>query len=162
MIQEANLDDEAHQQAIISLLNIYAIDLRGYKRELPAAVLKDLIPEMKKLHTTVILLASCKEIFVGMAICFLGFSTFYARPLLNIHDFTVLKEYRGKGIGMKIMKAVERKARYLDCCKITLEVQEKNINAIRIYEKFGFNTSGYYETEGSVLFYSKVLVAKKE
>ena len=34
---------------------------------------------------------------VGLALCFVGFSSFKARPLINIHDIAVRPEVRGQG-----------------------------------------------------------------
>ena len=46
---------------------------------------------------------------VGAAVCFIGFSTFAAKPLINIHDFVVLPAARGKGVGRRLLEAVEKK-----------------------------------------------------
>ena len=48
---------------------------------------------------------------VGIATCFHGLSTFVARRLLNLHDLAVIPEYRGKGVGRRLLAAVEDKAR---------------------------------------------------
>ena len=92
-----------------------------------------------------------------MAICFRGFSTFAARPLLNIHDFVVLDQYRGQGIGRRVMDAVEAAARRLGCCKLTLEVQDNNHRARAVYATFGFQQSVYVAEAGGALFMSKPL-----
>jgi ribosomal protein S18 acetylase RimI-like enzyme len=67
-----------------------------------------------------------------------GFSTFAARLLINIHDLAVIPEYRGRGIGRLLLEAVEAKGHELGCCKLTLEVREDNQRAQRLYDKFGF------------------------
>jgi len=159
-IVEANLKNEDHTKTIVFLLNEYAKDLQGYKRRLPENVLKELIPEMSKIPTSIIYLASIESKYVGMAICFLSFSTFYARPIINIHDFTVLKDFRKNGIGNKLVEAIENKAIELNCCKLTLEVQEMNKNALRLYENCGFEKSILDESEGQALFLSKYLYEK--
>ncbi|MDP7573186.1 MAG: GNAT family N-acetyltransferase, partial [Myxococcota bacterium] len=76
---------------------------------------------------------------VGVAVCFLGFSTFQARPLLNIHDLAVLPEWRGRGVGRALLAAAEDRARQRGCCKLTLEVQDSNRRALQLYERFGFS-----------------------
>ena len=55
--------------------------------------------------------ASCDP--VGMAVCFQGFSTFLARPLLNVHDLIVIPTARGRGVGWQLLTAVEDLAREL-------------------------------------------------
>jgi GNAT superfamily N-acetyltransferase len=156
-IIEADLRNPAHQRALVFLLNEYAKDLQGYKRQLPENVLNELIPEMMKIPTAIIFLAKVENQFIGMSVCFLGFSTFYARPIINIHDFTVLKNFRRQGIGKMLVECVEKKAKELNCCKLTLEVQEKNVNAIILYENCGFKKSILDESEGQALFLTKYL-----
>ena len=156
-IQEADLDNKTHQNAVINLLNLYTLDLHGYNKYLPDTVLNELIPGLKKMPTSLIFLAQAENDFVGMAICFLGFSTFYARPLINIHDFTVKKDFRNSGIGTALIQAVETKAKELNCCKLTLEVQEINVLAMKLHQKTGFIKSMRNKSDGKVLFLSKYL-----
>ena len=94
---------------------------------------------------------------IGFSICFLGFSTFVARPLLNIHDFYVREGYRGGGVGGRILQAIEEKAHSLDCCKLTLEVETNNHPALSLYDRFGFEEVRYDVDAGTVLFRQKIL-----
>lgn len=43
----------------------------------------------------------------------------------------------------------------MECCKLTLEVQENNHRARRVYEAAGFAQALYQEEAGGSLFYSK-------
>ena len=70
--------------------------------------------------------------------CFWGFSTFAAQPLLNLHDFAVLPEARGRGVGQRLLAEIERRARARGCCKITLEVHDSNERAKALYRREGF------------------------
>jgi len=93
----------------------------------------------------------------GLAICFEGFSTFACKPLINIHDFAVAPEFRGRGLAKRILNRIEELARQLDCCKITLEVLEGNKTAQAIYSACGFS---HYELDakmGRALFWHKKL-----
>ena len=76
---------------------------------------------------------------VGLANCFLGFSTFAGRSLVNVHDVIVTADHRGKGISGAMLEAVERIALEHDCCRITLEVLADNLPALRAYQKQGFS-----------------------
>src|SRR5260370_1449894 len=76
---------------------------------------------------------------IGFSICFPGFSTFNARPLVNIHDIFVESSVRGKGIGRMLLERIETKARELNCCRLTLEVREDNQPARTLYRKVGFD-----------------------
>ena len=156
-ILKVDYTNEVHRAAVPFLLNEYAKDLLGFQKELDHAVLENLVPGLEKTSNGVVLLARADEKFVGMAICFLGFSTFKARPLINIHDFLVLKEYRNRNIGKKLLQAVESIAETLHCCKITLEVQENNIPARNLYNSLDFKDS-FLDTEaGNQLFLTREL-----
>lgn len=157
-IIEANLDLTIHSQAVLDLLNAYAEDPMGNGTPLPANVLKSLIPGLKNHPTTIIFLAFRKNRPMGIATCFKGFSTFNARPLINISDFFVQPEHRGKGAGRMLLDAVDKKARNLSCCKITLEVQENNHSARGLYTKAGYCRDVHVPEAGPALFFSKQLL----
>jgi len=156
-ILEANLDLPTHQQAVLKLVDAYSMDPMGDGKPLSDEARKRLLPGLRQQPTTLILLAYKGDQPVGIAVCFGGFSTFAARPLINIHDLAVLPEYRGQGIGRRLLEAVERKARELGCCKLTLEVQEKNRKAKAVYEAAGFTHAVHQEGAGQCLFLSKRL-----
>jgi GNAT superfamily N-acetyltransferase len=156
-IVEANLDQPDHQREIIKLTSAYAADRMGNAGPLPPDVLGRLIPGLQAHPTTIILLAYVDEIAVGIATCFLGFSTFAARPLINIHDLAVLPDFRGRGIGRELLAAVDRKARELGCARVTLEVQERNSRARHIYESAGFAHAAPGHNTGGSLFFTKTL-----
>jgi ribosomal protein S18 acetylase RimI-like enzyme len=134
----ADLDDAAHASAVIDVLDSYASDPVGGGKPLAADVRARLVPALKTQSNAVIVLAFDGEMPVGLAVCFLGFSTFKARALLNVHDLAVIPKYRGRGIGRALLDFVERYARERDCCKLTLEVQDANARARGLYASFGF------------------------
>jgi GNAT superfamily N-acetyltransferase len=156
-IVNADLCDKQHQEAIIRMLDAYALDPMGDGKPLAHEVRKNLIPGLQQHPTTIIFLAYSDNAPVGIAVCFRGFSTFAARPLINIHDFAVLPAHRGKGIGRMMLQAVEDKAVRMGCCKLTLETQEYNRRARRVYESAGFSQAVYRPEAGGSLFYSKTL-----
>ena len=137
---EADLNDYQHQTAILQLINAYARDPMGDGQDLPMAVRDRLIPGLRQHPTALVLLALDDATPVGVAVCFVGFSTFAARPLINIHDLAVIPEYRGRGIGRLLLEGVETKGLELGCCKLTLEVREDNHRAQRLYERLRFTT----------------------
>jgi len=137
-IIEADLTAPPHQQAIVHLINNYARDPMGGGRDLPPDVRERLIPGLRQHPTTLVFLAMDDETPVGIAVCFLGFSTFAARPLINIHDLAVLPDYRGMGVGRRLLEQVEAKGRALGCAKLTLEVRADNDQAQRLYRRVGF------------------------
>ena len=156
-IFEANLDLTLHAQAVLELLNAYSKDPMGDGKPLSQDVLKELIPGLLHHPTTIIFIAFHDNKPVGIITCFKGFSTFQARPLINISDFYLQPDYRGLKIGQKLLEIVEKKAVELNCCKITLEVQENNLHAMRIYKYAGFIRDVHVKEAGPVILFSKFL-----
>jgi GNAT superfamily N-acetyltransferase len=146
-IIEADLANPTHQHDVVTMTAAYAVDAMGNGGPLPDEVLARLIPALREHPTAIIFLAYVDDQVAGIATCFLGFSTFAARPLINIHDLAVLPERRGQGIGRALLEAVERKARALGCAKLTLEVLEANTAARRIYQAAGFTESSLFCTK---------------
>ena len=157
-IVEADLDREAHQRAVVELIDAYARDPMGGGRPLSGDVRSALIPALRRHPTTLIFLAYAEDEPIGIAVCFRGFSTFAARPLINVHDLAVLPAHRGRGTGQRLLQVVERRGRELGCCKLTLEVQENNHRARRVYEASGFAQAVYQEAAGGALFLAKPLI----
>ena len=153
----ADLDNPTHQDAIVHLVNAYARDPMGGGRELPEAVRAGLIPGLQQHPTTVVFLAWHRDTPVGIAICFVGFSTFMARPLLNIHDLAVLPAYRRQGVGRLLLERVAAKGQELGCCKLTLEVRADNHSAQHLYEAVGFDNAASYGGATRVWFLEKRL-----
>ena len=151
-ILDADLNDPSHQEAIRLLLNSYASDPMGRGRPLSNEVQRDLIDGLKTHPTTLVLLAFEDDRPVGIAVSFRGFSTFAARPLLNIHDLAVLSEFRGSGIGRKLLEETHRRATQLGCCKVTLEVREDNHRAQQLYRTLGYGRRNG-DGEAAMLFW---------
>jgi GNAT superfamily N-acetyltransferase len=146
-IVEADLANPTHQRDVVTMTAAYALDAMGNGAPLTEDVLARLIPALREHPTTIIFLAYVDDQVAGIATCFLGFSTFAARPLINIHDLAVLPERRGQGIGRALLAAVERKARALGCAKLTLEVLPANTAARGIYQAAGFTESSLFCTK---------------
>jgi ribosomal protein S18 acetylase RimI-like enzyme len=157
-VRSAQLDNPSDGAAILRMIGMYANDpMGGSLPSLPPYVRENLIAGLRSHPTTRAFLAYAGEEAVGVAVCFLGFSTFAAKPLLNIHDLAVAPEYRGQGIGKALLGAVEAEARKLGCCKLTLEVLENNQRAVKTYKSFGFDPGQFTEETGRMLFYVKPL-----
>lgn len=156
-ISEADLSLARDADAVLALLDAYSRDPMGDGAPLPESVKAALIPGLRAHPTTLVLLAWDGDAPVGIATCFLGFSTFKAKPLLNIHDLAVLPERRGEGIGPRLLDAAAEAARARGCCKLTLEVLENNRRARKVYEAAGFSQATYQDEAGGALFYAKPL-----
>jgi ribosomal protein S18 acetylase RimI-like enzyme len=155
-VRPADLADARDADAVVMLLDAYATDPRGGGVPLAAAARTRLIPGLRALPTARIWLAFDAAQPVGVCVAFLGFSTFRAQPLLNIHDLAVLPGSRGRGIGQALLAAAESHARASGCCKLTLEVQDDNAPARGLYERFGFRDVTYGDS-GPTRFLGKLL-----
>lgn len=150
-----NITPEESQE-IIYLVNEYACDPMGGAEPLGEKSKKNLVAELVKRHDrSHIFIARDGTVPIGIAVCFEGFSTFNCQPLINIHDLVVISGYRAKGVGNMILAAVEEYGRSIDCCKLTLEVLEGNIQAQNAYKKFGFHAYELDPKMGKALFWEK-------
>jgi ribosomal protein S18 acetylase RimI-like enzyme len=156
-IVEANLDLSDHREAVLAMVQAYSRDTMGSAKPLDQDVRARLIPGLQRHPTTLIFLAFEDAQAVGVAVYFIGFSTFAAKPLINIHDCMVLPEFRGRGVGRHLLEAVEAKACELGCCKLTLEVMDNNHRALRAYEAAGFVRYSLQKDTGLAIFLSKPL-----
>ena len=138
-IVDADLSRTEHQNALVTMLDAYMRDPMEGGEPPSEQVKRDLVPGLRAHPACHVLLAYHDDVPVGFSICFLGFSTFLARPLLNIHDIFVDLSVRGHGIGAMLLKRIEAQARELNCCRITLEVREDNRVARGLYRKVGFD-----------------------
>ena len=157
-IIQVDFADSSHCSGIVDVLDSYASDPVGGGQSLTHDVKSRLIPSLRNHPTTLVLLALDDRRAVGVAVCFFGFSTFQARSLLNIHDLAVVPDQRGKGIGRALLAAAEAHARDQDCCKLTMEVQDDNKRARRLYASFGF-ADVVYGDSAATRFLSKPLPA---
>lgn len=70
---------------------------------------------------------------------------------LWVWEFHVAAEYRGRGLGHRLMNALVERARAAKLRAIVCETQNTNVPAIRFYRAVGFRTEGvdisYYTNE---------------
>ncbi|AMP00868.1 acetyltransferase family protein [Collimonas arenae] len=137
-ICNADLSHPQHAEAIVSLLNGYAMDPMGGGQPLSAFAKENLVATLARRSDIHVVLAFVDDEPAGLAICIEGFSTFACQPLLNIHDLTVAGKFRGRGISRLLIRQVEQVALGLGCCKITLEVLSGNQPARALYQSTGF------------------------
>ncbi|HFD33006.1 MAG TPA: GNAT family N-acetyltransferase [Gammaproteobacteria bacterium] len=149
--------EEKHGADIVSLLNSYAQDPMGGGEALNQYVIDNLIQELAKLPHAFTVLCYVNDIAAGLINCFEAFSTFSCKPLINIHDVIVLKEYRGNGLSQNMLAEVEKIAKSKGCCKLTLEVLSKNAAAQASYEKYGFTQYELDPKMGSAEFWHKLI-----
>ena len=74
---------------------------------------------------------------------------------VNIMNIVVRKDKRNLGIGSLLLEKIIDFSEIHNATSITLEVNEKNVPAIRLYEKYGFKQVGlrrkYYNNEDNAI-----------
>ena len=158
-IVQADLGNPQHQAAIVAMMDAYSADPMGDARPMSEYARSHLIQGLREHPTTLVFLVFHRDQPCGIATCFRGFSTFAARPLLNISDFYIDPAFRGRGLGRRLLEAIQDQAESLGCCKLTLEVQQHNARARSIYSHFGFSQAVYPAdaAEGGSLYLVKPL-----
>ncbi len=82
--------------------------------------------------------------------------------IAQVLNFYVNEEYRNKGYGKKMLEYALEYLDSLDVNTISLEVRPSNLNAIDLYEKYGFSYSHkrkYYYNDGEDAY---VLIKRKD
>ena len=156
-ISLADYRDPRDAAEVVALLDAYARDPMGGGAPLADAVKARLVGDLAADPQAFSLLARLEEQAVGLANCFMGYSTFAAAPLVNIHDFAVLPGHRGTGIGKALMAAIEAEALKRGACKVTLEVLSGNTIAKALYAAMGYGDYQLDPASGHALFWQKRL-----
>ncbi|MBM0740745.1 GNAT family N-acetyltransferase [Phormidium sp. CLA17] len=156
-VVNADLPTPHHANAVVQLMNQYALDPMGGGKGLSEYVKANLPAELAKRRTAHVILAFVDAEPAGLIICLEGFSTFACKPLLNIHDVIVAQPHRGNGLSKLMLQEAEAIALDLGCCKLTLEVLEGNHIAQQAYEAFGFSGYELDPQMGKALFWEKKL-----
>jgi len=153
----ADYSNADHAKDILMLLDYYARDPMGGGQPLSEHVKDNLIESLSLFPGAFSLLCYVDNQAVALVNAFEGFSTFQAKPLINIHDVVVLQTFRGQGIAQLLFSKVEEIARLRGCCKLTLEVLEGNMPARQAYQKSGFSSYQLNPEMGKALFWQKTL-----
>jgi len=152
-----DLSDLAQAEIWLDLLDHYANDPMGGGEGLSDYAKLHLIGVMREVPGFHGALAWLDGEAVGLIDCFAGFSTFAAKPLLNVHDIVVRQGLRGKGIGQALLAWAEERAKQLGCCKLTLEVLSNNTRAMSSYTQAGFAPYVLDPAAGHALLMQKFL-----
>jgi ribosomal protein S18 acetylase RimI-like enzyme len=137
-IVKVDLENKIHSAALLHLLNDYMLDDMGIGKQMPENLGPKIVEGLKKHSGYLGFFVCIGEDFTALANCNLVFSTWKAKPLINIHDFIVSPKFRKKGIGQFLMNSIIDYAKSNGYCKINLEVRHDNIKAQNLYLKTGF------------------------
>ena len=156
-IQIADYSSVKDAEAVVDLMNHYALDKMGGGEALSESVKASLVPGLANVAGALSVLAFVDGNPAGLINCFMGFSTFKAKPLINIHDVIVLEDFRGLKLSQIMLEKVEVIAKERGCCKLTLEVLQGNKVAQSAYIKFGFGGYALDPEMGNAMFWQKAL-----
>jgi len=157
-VRQVNYRKQEDVQALLTLLDMYAQDPMGGGTPLAADVKSRLCHDLADFPGAYSAIAWLEHRPVGLINAFMGYSTFKARPLMNVHDIAVMPAVRGQGVGQALLAALEQHARAIGCCKLTLEVLSGNTRGLRSYEQFGFEHYALDPQMGQAMFMQKWLV----
>jgi GNAT superfamily N-acetyltransferase len=158
-ITRADYRDPDHGRDLVTLLDGYARDPMGGGEPLSADTCERLVGALAALPNAFSLIAYVDEQPAGLTNCFVGFSTFAAKPLVNVHDMVVDARFRGTGIGRALFARIEAEAAALGACKVTLEVLSGNAPARALYASLGYGDYALDPAQGTALFWQKRLAA---
>ena len=156
-IQIADYSSVKDAEAVVDLMNHYALDKMGGGEALSESVKASLVPGLANVAGAFSVLAFVDGNPAGLINCFMGFSTFKAKPLINIHDVIVLEDFRGLKLSQMMLEKVQVIAKERGCCKLTLEVLQGNKVAQSAYIKFGFGGYALDPEMGNAMFWQKAL-----
>jgi GNAT superfamily N-acetyltransferase len=83
------------------------------------------------------LICELDGVAVGSAIYFFNYSTWLARSGLYLEDLYVMPEYRGKGAGVKLLKAMAKIAVEKDCARFEWSCLDWNTPSREFYHSLG-------------------------
>lgn len=147
-----DLKRTSHIKAFKKLLNDYAMDDMGSKKPLYPEQASKVVSDLIKQTNYIGFLVKTETDYVALANCFINYSTFRGKQLLNIHDYIVAPQYRKSGVGSFMMDEIVYYCESQGYCRVNLEVREDNVKAKALYEKSGFNPC-----EPNMLFWEKNL-----
>lgn len=137
-VLEADLSDPGHVEVLFEILDAYARGPGGQNAPLGDLARRHLGPGLRDHPNAFVLFGRLDGRIVGAAVCVWSYSTFAGRPSVNLHDFSVLPDAQGRGVGSALLAALEQRARERGAAKITLEVVATNDGARRLYHRHGF------------------------
>lgn len=141
----------AHRIALCKLINEYVSDEMGLGQYLT----RDNVSLLRGLEShphVVVLLVRDTDVFVGILVAFVNFSTFACKPIVNVHDLFVSRNNRRQGFGRMLLLGITEVAKALSSVWITLEVRKDNKVAKDLYISEGFR-----EADWPMYFWKKKL-----
>jgi len=138
-ILQVDLQNQIHCEQLIKLLNDYMKDPMGNNSPMDKRMAPQIVSGLKAHSGFLGFFVLAGDHYAGLANCNMNFSTFQAKPLINIHDFIIAPEFRNIGAGSFLLRGIINHASQNGYCRVNLEVREDNLTAKSLYKKMGFS-----------------------
>ena len=136
-IHPATLEDIPQLCGLLAILFTQEADFQPDEKKQSAA----LLAIIEHPETGRILVLRESDNIIGMVNLLFTFSTACGGKVAILEDMIVSITSRAKGVGSKLMSRAIQLAKAQDCARITLLVDQDNIQAQHFYENFGFKGS---------------------
>ena len=156
-VAKVDYNNPTQMAQLISLLQMYAKDPMGGGGAIKDETIEALPEALAKRAFMHSFIVYEDETPMAFSNCIESFSTFSGKGVMNIHDFAVRPECRGKNVSQFLINGIQEYAKQIGCTKLTLEVLEGNKSAIRAYEKAGFSAYQLSPEMGNAMFWQKVI-----
>lgn len=147
-----DFDNTHHQDALVRLINAYKQDPMGGSVPFTEDEGRTLVKSLSSHPSCFVMFVMYKGEYVGLATCFINYSTFRLAPYINVHDVVILEPYRGVGLGKALLMKIINIASERGYCKVNLEVRQDNHPAKALYASLGFK-----ECETPMYFWERLL-----
>lgn len=134
-----DLNKDEHCQQLLRLLDTYMQDEMGNGAPMPKEMAPKILDGLKNYVGYLGFFALADGQYAALANCNKNYSSFKAKPLINIHDFVVHPDFRGKGVGKYLLDSIAEYGKQNGYCRINLEVRNDNVKAQKLYKKAGFS-----------------------
>jgi ribosomal protein S18 acetylase RimI-like enzyme len=91
---------------------------------------------------TQILVAESDNKLVGVLSLNIRNSFLHSSKSALIDEMIVTEEFRGKGVGKRLINAAIDQSTQLGCCELEVSTQHDNTDAIEFYHRLGFDDRG--------------------
>jgi GNAT superfamily N-acetyltransferase len=134
IIRDLNLNDSDEFYRIISLFYTYA------GNDIPSETdIERLLNESVDQDRNMVFFGAFEgEKLVGIISMTFAESSYRVSPFAWCDDFYVEKDFRGRGVGTKLLEAASEIAKEKECSNILVGAGEKDDEALRFYESHGF------------------------
>ena len=122
-------------QLLVFIERFYAIDRYPFNADEISIALKEFILNPDR---GTIWIVWEKDLPIGYIILAIVYSFEFGGKNAFVDELYLEKEFRGKGIGKKVMDFVAEEAKRMNIKALHLEVENNNVLAIELYRKYNF------------------------